>query len=301
MSNHKRSLCFRVENICANGVAVGKMLIPENIPREFLNRYERDVSRGIYIRKCYEDLYEEASAIMVNPKKVDAKFLFTGVPGIGKSMFMIYFLWRYSNDDRFKDKSFAFEVERSGYFYFQQSKEQGEFFCSGNLININQIRLSQILLVADMKEHREPATPGKWTLIFSSPNPLRYKETMKYKPRYRYILPTWSMEEIRMVDPDEKNWSPLYEKCGGVIRQLLTDESDSVDTVEEALIAKGPTIAQYFFKYGFGGLDPETNSALIHINPPHSAEKGGYLYRAPPVYSFASNYVLEQLAYKYAS
>ena len=164
---------------------------------------------------------------------------------------------------------------------------------------MNEIPLHQILLVTDLIEPRLPATPGKWTLIFSSPNPLRYKEIMKYKPRYRYTLPTWSMEEMHMVDPDEKNWLPLYEKCGGIIRLLLTDEADSIDDIEDALFHKGSMIANYFSKYGFGDLDIETNSALIHMNPPYSVEKGGFLYRAPPVYSFASDYVFTQLASNY--
>ena len=96
-------------------------MISENIPLEFLNRYGSDISNQIYIRKCYEDLYEEVTAIMLDLEKIRPKFLFTGVPGIGKSFFMIYFLWRYSEDDRFKDKSFAFEVGHGDYFYFHSS------------------------------------------------------------------------------------------------------------------------------------------------------------------------------------
>ena len=278
----------------------GKKLMLENVPLEFRRRYG-SLPREMYIRECYEDLYEEATLYMLDPMKSTPSILFTGVPGIGKSIFLIYFLWRYSQDGRFEGKSFAFEVEHGGYYYFQQLKENGEFFCSGKLLDINQIPLDDILLVADLKEHREPSTPGKWTLIFSSPDPVRYKDTMKMANNITYTVPTWNYEELRMVEPDVSKWLSSYNVCGGVAR-LLFSAGDPIAKINAALKFRGASVIEYFFKYGFGGLDSDTNYALIHINPPYSVDEGRYLYDAPiPDYAFASDYVIQQLTNMYVT
>ena len=56
--------------------------------------------------------------------------LFTGVPGIGKSLFMVYFISRFLVDERFTDKSFALEFTAGKYVYFRPTGEDGEFWCS---------------------------------------------------------------------------------------------------------------------------------------------------------------------------
>ena len=45
--------------------------------------------------------------------------LFTGVPGIGKSLFLVYFIYRYLHDDRFSDKRFALKFDSGVYEYFK--------------------------------------------------------------------------------------------------------------------------------------------------------------------------------------
>lgn len=56
----------------------------------------RDV-KSIFIRQSYRDIYE-----LIQENYHEIKFrhhLVTGVPGIGKSQFYLYFLWRYMNEN----------------------------------------------------------------------------------------------------------------------------------------------------------------------------------------------------------
>ena len=290
-SKCKRNFCFGVENIPNS--ANGQMLILDNVPYEFTERYGI-LPRELYIRECYVELYEEATLFMLNPTKSIPSILFTGVPGIGKSMFLIYFLWRFSKDDRFKQKSFVFEVKFGLYYYFQQSEKDGEFFCSGEELHKEQIPLDEILLVADLEAHQGRAYPGKWTLIFSSPNPLRHGEVMKRANSVTYTVPTWSFEELRMVEPEVIKWLSYYELFGGVARVLFAVDNP-ISKMNAALTFKGAKVAERFFDYGFGGLDSEISYTLIHINPPYSAVEGKYLYSAYHEYDFASEYVLQRI------
>ena len=269
------------------------MLILDHVPVEFIDRYGT-LPPEIYIRECYEELYEKAILFMLVPTKSRPTILFTGVPGIGKSIFMIYFLWRFSTDDRFMNKNFAFESKFGLYYYYQQSEKDGEFICSGKRLGRDQIPLNELLLVADLKEMSEPVDPGRWTLIFSSPNPLRYKEAMKMGDSVKYTLPTWSFQELCAVEPNVSKWLPFYEMGGGVAR-LLFSVGDPISKIDEALGTSGAKVAEYFFDNGFGGLDSDNSYALIHINPPYAAEEGRYLYDAKHHYTFASNYILERI------
>ncbi len=49
----------------------------------------------------------------------ESLMLFTGVPGVGKSLFLVYFICRFLRDNYFSDKLFAFEFHRGEYDYFE--------------------------------------------------------------------------------------------------------------------------------------------------------------------------------------
>lgn len=239
-------------------------------------------------------------------KKTESKprptTLFTGVPGIGKSLFMIYFLFMFIVDDRFTDKRFALEFISGEYHYFdpttdrrvfQRSKETGD-----------SCQLDQVPIFADIEDLSEPRWHGKWTLIFSSPNPLRYQGKMKSSPKFRYTLPTWSYLELLFIEPDDKNWIDRFTWFGGVPRNVFWDgvEENPRLKLENTLEAKGGMIDDYFFKYGFGNVDAEKSYMLVHLNPPWSPFENDWLYaNEVSVHSFASDLIFKRIVDKHQS
>jgi hypothetical protein len=306
----KRSLRFRIQNISrvftdGNGVekiSFGNMLLLDEIPLEFDLRYGR-VPRCIFIRKCYEELYDTVTSIMLEPTISMPAVLFTGVPGIGKSIFMIYFLCKYSVDIRFIEKSFAFEIGSGLYHFYNSTGVVDEYSCFRDVTG-NTFPVGDVLVVTDILTPEQPKNRAKWTLIFSSPNPKRYKEFMKPSPAFKLTFPTWSELELLFVDPDVDRWYNRFAKCGGVARIVLWDGSgdDPMSSLEIALQAKGAVVAEYFFKHGFGDVDSDKCYALVHINPPYCHEHGRWLYDAPlPDHTFASDYVFQQLKSKFTT
>ena len=190
-----------------------KFLLKKSIPVEFKTRYsERSIPDRIYIRKCYEELYDLSTEIMLNSS---CTILFTGVPGIGKSMFMIYFLWRHQNDNRFTDKRFAFEIKSGVYNYYEPTNNNlaNEYLCAKE-VGSPSFHLDDILVVADIFDSTPPLHHAKWTLIFSSSNPSRYKQFMNTNDSYEFLVPTWSEQELSVVNPNVEEWYDRFIKCG---------------------------------------------------------------------------------------
>lgn len=247
----------------------------------------------IYVRECYRQFYETVSARMLSNEEDDSATLFTGVPGIGKSLFMLYFIYRYLGDDRFNDKSFAVELMGGGQIWcLEPSADAREFTC----ILRNSMYGQNIpnLLLCDIHARSEPLMRSMWTFIFSYPDPCRYKQIMKNEPNARYTMPTWSLEELMNVKANMSLWEDKYELFGGVPRHVFGKGKWSEIELKQAVFAEGGPLAKAFSKSGIGAASLLQSDMLVHVNPPLSSAvgRGPYL----DVYSFASDYVFRMLA-----
>ena len=138
------------------------------------------------MRDCYGKLYSIVSDLMLGGLMNYGVTLFTGVPGIGKSLFHIYFIYRFLHDNRFPDKRFAIEFDRGNYCYFQPTSEATLF--SRTIQHGYDLESEEFLLLCDISIPTEPFSRAKWTFIFSSPCPPRYKEILKYSPNFVFII-----------------------------------------------------------------------------------------------------------------
>jgi hypothetical protein len=251
----------------------------------------------IFIRQCYVDLYNMSADNMVADVENLPVTLFTGVPGIGKSLFIFYFIHRFLNDDRFKDKTFAVELNQSEYFCFSPTGVKGEFFVKKS----NDVRfVSTCLVLSDIKDVKEPAGRTKWLFIFSSPNPLRYKETMKNGPQFTYTMPTWSEQELICLNSNVHGWYANFVLFGGVPRYVFWNGKcdDPKSTLNKVITSKGLIVAENFFTSGYGSIDTEA-SYIQHINPPWDDSSNTWLYSDVSDHSFASDEIFVLLRKKY--
>jgi len=281
-------------------VLEGEYLEINSVPFTFIARYGA-VTKSIYIRDCYRDLYTIATTSMLTYEDKYPVTLFTGVSGIGKSLFLIYFIFRFLNDFRFPDKRFAVEFERGVYHYFIPTNvEAGTFTFNRKTATATSFPLLEVPIFSDIEAPVEPQNHGKYLLIFSSPNPSRYKEKMKNFPNFRYTLPTWNYSELLFLEEDDLQWLEQFILLGGVPRSLFKDtKAISIVNVtkhlNKVLIDKGSIVSDYFFKNGFGNIDSENSHLLVHMNPPKSFDDQ-WLYDDELVtYSFASDEVFKKI------
>jgi hypothetical protein len=238
---------------------------------------------------------------MVDPSLDFGATLFTGVPGIGKSLFLVYFIYRFLADDRFTDKSFALEFTRGTYVCFLPTGADRQFWCSSQ--DGTSMHSKQFLLLCDITEAVEPVSRAKWTFIFSSPAPNRYKEILKNSPSQEFTLPTWSELELRFLNDDIAVWYDDFVLFGGVPRYIFPNPVVGRDPhilMNKALTEKGGVLAESFFKFGFGMVDWLQSYMLVHVNPPVSAN-GEFDYRGQAVYTFASDAIFQWLAKKHST
>jgi hypothetical protein len=274
----------------------GEYLLVKKLPTLFNHRYG-SIPKRVFVRDCYRALYKIATDSMVDASLDYCVTLFTGVPGIGKSLFMVYFISRFLTDERFTDKRFALELTRGVYVYFQPTEEEGEFWCSKQ--DGNRIPSKDFLLLCDINENVGPVSRAKWTYIFSSPDPSRYKEIIKNSPSRAYILPTWSELELMFVSGDKPigSWYDDFVLFGGVPRYIFNSNTGILATqylLDNALKVKGGYLAESFFKFGLSMTDWLQCYMLVHINPPMSAA-GDFDYNKNTVCTFASDAIFKEL------
>ena len=209
---------------------------------------------------------------------------------------MIYFLCRYSKDDRFADKRFAIEFRRGKYYYYAPGVEDGKYFVTDQ---ISQNTLSETLLFVDMAEIFNPDCHAKYTLIFSTPDPGGYDHFLRDSFGTKYTLPTWTEKELCFVNPNIVSWYDRFEKFGGVPGHVFAKDF-SMQVLDNVVKEKGSSLlSTKFLKYGFRFIDSEVDYSIIHINPPR-ADDGKYIYSdVSIVYTFASDFIFRKLCEYY--
>eukprot|EP01039_Chlorochromonas_danica_P010110 gene10110-11190_t len=276
----------------------GQHLIAHQLPETFPQRYGQ-IPRKIFVRDCYSQLYDKVSDLMLRGSMEFGATLFTGIPGIGKSLFLIYFIYRFLQDDRFPDKYFAVEFHQGIYLCFQPvAHATEEFLCT--IQNGSYMQSKRFLLLCDINDTAEPCSRAKWTFIFSSPAPDRYKEILKNAPNFKYTMPTWSELELMFLDIEIAQWYEDFVLFGGVPRHVIPRAAciDPHTKLEATLAEKGGAIAEEFFKFGFGTVDWLQSYMLVHINPPVS-DNGDFEYDGLTLYSFASDAIFQWLVNKH--
>jgi hypothetical protein len=241
-------------------------------------------TRVIMVRDCYEKLYQ----FIIQQLSSIKNHLVTGVPGIGKSNFCLYFLWRYLQENR--GSPILFEAEFDHITYLDPSKS----FMT-NRIGCFQMRYPYLVDFAALAEPSRII--GSSTILFSSPDPRRFHEMMK-DSAIKYILPTWSLEELMQLNQIHSSSldiiSRRFDCIGGIPRHIFSSDFEIVECdVQKALSEKGGDIAKHFFLEGFGMKDEQMSYLLIHLHPDPDPEK--CYSGAKTSHTFASPFIWKKL------
>jgi len=90
-------------------------------------------SKGIYIRECYKAIYE----LIFRDKKYDV--LLTGTPGIGKTFFGFYLIYRLLSEKTCKKFGYKFQKDLDCYYCY----EDGSF----KILKLQEIPISFLLII----------------------------------------------------------------------------------------------------------------------------------------------------------
>ena len=129
-------------------------------------------NQKIYIRPCYKDIYEEIIALVKTEELPPTKwhnFAIIGIPGIGMTHFIPYFISRLLKD-----------TEHQAFFVQTDARFVRYYDSMGGVTRMDSvpIRLKHVPLFAHIGAKAIPFN-ADYVFIFSSPDPVRYKPYAK--------------------------------------------------------------------------------------------------------------------------
>ena len=196
--------------------------------------------KKLYIRKAYEDLF---TIICKNLEEKDIEkrltgIAITGTPGIGKSMFLFYILWRLANMETTKTVIIHRKFERGGIYVFQNSG-CWETFNYSDVAGLLKDDSTYTWYLTDTLEP-SPARVKAVTILVSSPSEKYYSEFLEDSsvPPLHY-LPVWSLEELKLTAESYSKSPEEVEKrfnmIGGIPRYVLEKDMDLEAMIDEKI------------------------------------------------------------------
>lgn len=200
--------------------------------------------QSLYIRESYKDLYE----IICKNLKLSGhrrchrrchRMVITGTPGIGKSMFLFYILWRLSKINTTKTVILHRQADEGKIFIFQGNRcwtTCDEEDISELLSDKTAWYLTDDLL--DPPEEIVKAT----TILVSSPDHKHYKEFLRCSNTAPlHYLPVWCITELRiarkMYSRSQKQLENRYLLYGGIPRFVLEKDDDLTEEIDDVVMS----------------------------------------------------------------
>ena len=242
--------------------------------------------RNIYKRKSYKQLSD----------LIDTKVpsIITGTPGIGKSYFAIYELFK------------AFKARRTVVYIRGRVSDcivcdRGNFYkvkCSSHEFT-EFVNHPDTLALYDCAT-RTPATCSAWkcqVIIVSSPYYGNYSDVMKKATSAKYYMPIWKFEEIEwcvrnIEEFNVVNYKKRFDYFGGVPRYIFSDESKYAQWIAALDGACCDCTVNTLVRVEMDAIDNNIRDLVRHVNP-ITSDDGQTNYRSY-TFSFASDHVCQK-------
>jgi hypothetical protein len=207
--------------------------------------YPQDKIQKLFVRKCYEDVFE---LLLCEIERGTDSFAVSGTPGIGKSLFFVYILFRIlQKQTGWKPKRIVYHTKTSFVCFDLENITVSKF----EQINAEGfVREANTLYVID-GSYAIPLLSSCVTIFISSPRSRQYKDYVKQKMATEWFFPVWTFEE-------------LFECCKSCYQNLL-----ETSFLERYRIYGG--VARYVFYKDFAIAVPEK---ILHVLSDANAVRG---------------------------
>jgi hypothetical protein len=181
--------------------------------------------RKLFVRECYKIVFDAlVNEIIIYGKGYESyrsnKFGLSGTPGIGKSTFFSYILYRFMTEDiPWKPKRIIHQKET-------------DFFCY-DLERLTVVRNAKDLISdpdAFYVIDGSSSTPSEsfcFTLFISSPRSKNFRSFFKQMKVIPWYFPIWTLEELSICrtecydQADEERFQERFRVYGGVARAVF--------------------------------------------------------------------------------
>jgi hypothetical protein len=238
------------------------------------------LTRGerLYVRKCYEPFFQAAWAALV---KNYAGCIFTGNPGIGKSVWLNFALVRFLQLGR---RVVLQRAGKEGYWLFSKTS------CCRVGVGFPELDSEKwrdvVYLFDDPNETgASPRDTDAFTIVACSPQVKHYKKLNKSLRVEKMYFPCWSLDELRVVEHG-LNAATLEERWllwGGIPRYVLApNQRLRLETLDAALVSMDLRLIEAY--KGSVEITDQHRKQLNHIVVQHRV---GFLFASCAI-GFAS-------------
>ena len=244
----------------------------------------------LYVRQAYSDLHK-----LIHGTYSNRQALIIGNPGIGKSFFCLYELYRLLQEliERNCGGLIVYDNIPLGVFMILSPDgliEAGDRRCVSNTeLGTN----SYYLYDAGTRKNETPFIMRAKTIVFSSPAEQNYRDYVKcYEPGPNLVtlyMPIWSWEEINTTAHMYEATDPIeqFEIWGGIPRKVFSDtKRDEIDKAVRACDLK--EVSKVFSSTSTG----DVSHRLLHL----TVDPADY---TTATVRFASQYVKEKYCEAY--
>ena len=250
--------------------------------------------KTIYIRKAYEDLFTLICNNLhpENPEKRLHRITITGTPGIGKSVFLFYILWRLANEKGAKTVVLCRESDNGRIYVFQNDGcwRTHEFWDVEKFLED-----PSSWYLTDSTESRPAVVDA--TTIWVVPFRSRLRMWLKYNHcSSPYYLPVWSLEELEMTaflySRDLQLVKERYTLIGGIPRFVLERMNDLKGNIRRAISVLAVN-RLFEFVSNAGYDESKIGHFIVHclVDPTYS--KDSLMFSSKYVISLALKELLE--------
>ena len=198
-----------------------------------------DSSRVLLTRHWSKELFDEILAFKARTPGAKG-VLVTGNPGIGKSWFLCYCLWRLA---QMKSTLFYEHCGMGMAWLLSPNGHVVEYDLQKSWAYPPELQSADTFYLFDPADS-SPRTPRlglpAFTIVASSPNPVHYKQFFKQQAIARYYMPCWSLDELRSVLPHfagitDQLLAERFATFGGIPRYVLNNDKRWDDELDEAI------------------------------------------------------------------
>lgn len=259
--------------------------------------YPQDEIQKLFVRKCYEDVFQ---LLLGQIERGTKSFAISGTPGIGKSLFFVYILFQILKNQLFwKPKRIVYHT-RTSFECF----DLGQYIVT-RILQFDAegyVRRPETFYVVDGRD-ANPLLSSCVSLFLSSPRSEYFKDYVKQRKATVWYFPIWTNEELEScrqscyVDFPSGVLADRYCVYGGVARFMFADYKIGQEYVRDDPTDMETALADVKAAKGVRAIgNPtkifDTTHTLLHLIVGNDNQGFPYRFRYVDI---ASRYVGEQL------
>ena len=217
-----------------------------------------------------------------------------GNPGVGKSRFLSYCLWRFGRDG----KRVFFESVQQGAVWLFDTNGQVSKRIRGPEFPFETSATDFYLFDPYGDQPDEPLDSSALTIIAASPNPFHYKGFRK-RPgcKVRFFMPVWTEHELELFRSATHSLTAAelhdrFQTFGGIPRYVFTEKVEYLHAKAEldVAITEGSSDSLHVLRAALGNM--ESGNKISHKLIHYKVETDTY---QTAVVRYASDYVEREL------